>query len=95
MSVSPVHADACGVTLRVWVVPGSSRTRIDGLHGDMVKIRVSAPPEGGRANDEAERALEQALGASVVLIRGMRGRAKVFQVTGSDVDTVSRKLGLG
>jgi len=94
MSITPVISDDAGVTVRVWVVPGSSRTRIDGVHGEMLKVRVSSPPEGGRANEEAARVLEAAIGSRVTLIRGMRSRAKVFQVSGSDVDTVCRKLGL-
>jgi hypothetical protein len=38
--------------------------------------------------------LEEALGRKPSLIRGMRGRSKVFEVTGTDVDTVCRKLGV-
>jgi uncharacterized protein (TIGR00251 family) len=84
-----------GVAISVWVVPGASRAAIDGLYGDKVKIRVTSPPEGGRANEEAGRILESVIGRPVTLVRGMRSRAKVFQVTGDDVDTVRRKLGLG
>ncbi|MGD2102266.1 MAG: DUF167 domain-containing protein [Acidimicrobiia bacterium] len=94
MSRSPVEAKGSGVILHVWVVPGSSRTQIDGLHGDRLKIRVSAPPEDGKANSEVASTLEKAIGSPITLISGMRGRAKVFQVTTGDVDTVSRKLGL-
>jgi uncharacterized protein len=83
-----------GVAVAVWVVPGSSRTRIDGAHGDRLKVRVTAPPEGGKANREVERALGERLGTEVRLKSGMRSRAKVFLVPKADVDTVRRKLDL-
>ena len=36
--------------IAVKVVPGSSRTEIAGRHGQMVKIKIAAPPEKGKAN---------------------------------------------
>lgn len=76
------------------MVPGASRSVIDGLHGGRIKIRVTSPPAGGKANEEVARLLADLLASKVVLRTGMRGRAKVFDVPGTDVETVSRKLGL-
>jgi len=94
VSRSAIVATGDGVEIAVWVVPGASTSRIQGIHGDKLKIRVSSPPEGGRANREVAAILEEALGRKPSLIRGMRGRSKVFEVTGTDVDTVCRKLGV-
>lgn len=82
------------MTIDVWVVPNSSRSGIAGLHGDKVKIRVSAPPEQGKANADVADILESTLGAPVRLIRGMSGRHKVFKVTGLDPELIRRKLGV-
>lgn len=46
-------------------------------------IRVKAPPEGGRANQEAARALAEHLGVKPSQVRlklGQRSRTKVFEV---------------
>ena len=94
VSGSPIRRSAIGVTIDVWGVPGASRSEFMGLHGDKVKLRVTAPPEGGRATEEAIRLLEGLLGAPVSLVGGMRNRHKVFQVADSDAETVRRKLGL-
>jgi uncharacterized protein YggU (UPF0235/DUF167 family) len=57
-------------------------------------VRVTAPPEKGKANDQVERLLSDVLGAKVKIRSGMRGRAKVFDVSRIEIDTVRRKLGL-
>lgn len=36
--------------ITVKVVPGSSRTEIAGVYGEMLKVKVAAPPEKGKAN---------------------------------------------
>lgn len=66
-----------------------------GLHGGRVNLRVPALAEGGRANAESIRLLEQLLDARVTLVRGMGSRQKVFNVAGLEVETVLRKLGIG
>jgi uncharacterized protein len=50
-----------------------------------VVIRVRAAPEGGRATDEARRALASSLDlppSAIRLVRGARSREKVFGIDG-------------
>ncbi len=81
------------VWIRVWVVPGSSRTEIAGLHGDALKVRVAAPAEKGKANRALLDLLSDRLGpATVRLVAGGAGRSKTIEVAGADLQDVERRL---
>jgi uncharacterized protein YggU (UPF0235/DUF167 family) len=81
-------------TVTVRVRPRSGRTSVEvGPAG--VVVRVRAAPEGGRATEEARRALADALGvpaAAVRLRRGARSRTKVFEVDGLTADDLQVRL---
>lgn len=81
-----------GAVIRVWVVPGASRSEITGRYGDRIKVRVSAPPEAGLANKEVSRLLAERLGAPVELRSGTTGREKVFLARGVDAGDARAKL---
>ena len=69
--------------LRLRVVPGASRTGIVGRHGPAWKVRVSAPPEAGKANDAVLELLTQVLGVrrhDVQLESGASGRDKIVSL---------------
>ena len=94
VATTPVRSSGEGVIVAVWAVPGSSRTEIVGVHGGRIKVRVSAPPEGGRANSALVSYLEDTLGTDVELVAGMASRSKLFRVKGLEAGSVRRKLGL-
>jgi uncharacterized protein (TIGR00251 family) len=69
--------------LAVRVQPGASRAEIVGWQGDELRVRVTAPPDGGRANDAVVALLAERLrvpASSIALVRGARGRAKHFRI---------------
>jgi uncharacterized protein len=76
------------------VVPGSSRDCIAGWLGDTLKIRVSAPPERGRANEAVEQLLADALAAPRECVRIVAGDAasrKVVEILGlTDAEITAR-----
>jgi len=53
-----------GIYLKVKVVPKSAVTKIVGWEGDLLKIKIAAPPEKGKANSELLRFLAKTLSAS-------------------------------
>jgi uncharacterized protein YggU (UPF0235/DUF167 family) len=81
-------------TVTVRVAPRSGRTAVEvGPNGIVVRVRSAA--EGGKATEEARRALAEAAGvppSAVTLRSGSRSRTKVFEVQGPDADVLARRL---
>jgi len=90
--MQPITSHADGVTVRVLVVPGASRTEIKGRHGDSIKVRVAAPPEGGRANRAVVDLIQKVVGGKVELVGGAASRQKVVLIHGVDVAAASAVL---
>src|SRR4051794_29797575 len=83
------------VVLRLHVQPGAGRTAVVGRHGDALKVRVAAPPEGGRANDACLALVATTLGVKadqVELTSGASSRSKRVRVTGVTPEDVERRL---
>ena len=73
--------------VRVRAVPGAKKPGLAGVYGDRLKIRVSAPPEGGRANRAIAAVIAGAVGvgaSDVEHVRGVTSRDKSFRVSGVD-----------
>ena len=43
--------DSDEISITVKVIPGRSRTEFTGMYGTAYKIKISAPPEKGKANE--------------------------------------------
>ena len=90
------RSDEGALLLRLKAVPGASRDAIAGPLGDRLKIRVSAPPEGGKANKAICALLASALGvrpADVEIVSGHASAEKTARVRGAPGDAHAR-LGL-
>lgn len=81
----------------VKVVPGASRDRIVGLYGDALKVQVSAPPEGGKANARLVAVLSAALGVperAVAVVAGASNPRKTVAVVGLTASVLRERLGV-
>jgi uncharacterized protein (TIGR00251 family) len=81
------------LTLRV--APGAKRSEVVGRHGAGWKVRVAAPPEGGRANAAVVALVADALAlprASVRLVSGHGSRDKLLDVAGIGPEETERRL---
>ena len=77
--------------------PRASNSALAGQHGDALKVRVTAPPLDGAANEALVRFLAERLGVAPSAVRvesGAGSRAKVVTVEGIAMETARQRLGL-
>ena len=85
------------VRIPVHVQPRASAEGFAGEHGGALKVRVTAPPADGKANEAVARLIADALGLPKGVVRVVSGhssRRKLVEVEGSGAADVRRKLGL-
>lgn len=90
-----ILADGTAV-IRVHVQPGANRTAVIGRHGDAIKVAVTAPADGGRANEAVLRLIAEVVGvrrSAVRLATGRTSRAKRVAVEGADPAEIVRAIG--
>jgi hypothetical protein len=75
------------------VQPRASDTRVAGVHGDALKVRLMAPPVDGAANAALVELLAGTFGIharAVTIVAGMSSRTKVVELAGVTEDRVRR-----
>lgn len=75
-----------GITIEVKVEPRSSRKEIAGvLDATILKVKLTAPPVGGEANEQLIEILAKTAGvrkSDIRIIRGHTSKRKVIEITG-------------
>jgi uncharacterized protein len=94
----PLSPTPTGVSLSLLIQPRASRSELVGVRGDVLRIRLAAPPVDGAANEALVRLLADLLEVPRARIRiaaGLGSRRKRVEVSGLAVGEVARRLGLG
>ena len=81
------------VRLSIRLQPRSSRNEVAGLQGDYLKIRITAPPVEGMANEALMVFLSESLKVSrrnVCIVSGHSSRNKIVEVRGVELEAVQR-----
>ncbi len=85
------------ILLQVLVQPRASKDEIVGIHGDQLKVRLSAPPVEGAANKALIRFLSKKLkipASKVGIKRGKKGRKKLVEIEGRTPEEIKSQLGI-
>lgn len=90
-----ISESALGVVFCVKVVPASSKTHIAGLLDGMIKVKVAAPPEKGKANKCLIEFLAKKLSIrkkDVRVVSGMTSPIKKIEITGLTAGQVTAMM---
>lgn len=69
--------------LQLYIQPKASRDKMIGLHGDELKIAITAPPIDGKANAHLAKFLAKSFKVAkgnIEIIRGEQGRHKLVRI---------------
>lgn len=90
-----IQQSGTDVLLSVVVQPRASRNAVAGIHGDALKLQLTAPPLEGAANDACLRFLATLLGCSrsrLSIVKGAKARQKRIRIAAYTVDEVRARL---
>ncbi|WP_318482117.1 DUF167 family protein YggU [Photobacterium leiognathi] len=83
MTEKAIHQDGDDLIVRLYIQPKASRDQIVGLHGDEIKIAITAPPVDGKANAHLVKYLSKQFKVAKGLIhveKGLQGRHKQVRI---------------
>jgi len=89
-----ISKTAIGIKFSVRVVPKSSKNQLLLMDEGIIKVKITAPPVEGKANECCIAYLASILGVTksqVSISSGEKSKTKVFEVTGNP-DTLSANL---
>ncbi len=90
-----IEAIQGGVRLHLFIQPKSSKNEIVGPHNGELKIKITAPPIDGRANEGLIEFLSDHFNIpkrSISLVKGETGRHKTVDLQGIDLPTAQQLL---
>ncbi len=90
-----IDEEEAGCTFHVRVQPRSRCNEIAGLHGDALKIRLTAPPIEGKANQALQKFLARQLrvpASAIEILTGHTSRQKQVHVAGVPAEAIRALL---
>jgi len=91
-----LHSSESGAALTVRVIPRARKTEIaDVLEDGTIKIRLTAPPVEGQANEALIRFLSRLLeipSSRIEIIAGQTSRDKLLSITGADPQQIQERI---
>jgi uncharacterized protein (TIGR00251 family) len=83
------------IILKVYLQPKSSKNEIVGPYRDGIKVKVTAPPTEGKANNVLIRFLAKELSISpsrIEILKGLHSREKTLKILGMVNQELRKKV---
>ena len=83
----PFRKTKDGVVIEVKVEPRSSKKGIAGIMGNYLKVKLTAPPVDGAANEQLIEVISEAFGirkSSIRVVKGASSKKKLVEIKGVD-----------
>jgi uncharacterized protein (TIGR00251 family) len=91
-----LHNGKRGSAIAVRVTPRASNNEVaEILHDGTIRIRLTAPPVEGKANQELAKFLSDILGvpkSNIEIVAGQSGRDKLVSILDMDAETAHQKI---
>lgn len=74
-----------GIVFSIQVQTRSSKNEICGIHGDLIKVKLTSPPIDGAANEGLIKFLSDKLDVSkwqIEIVRGHKSKNKLIKISG-------------
>ncbi|MBN1189356.1 MAG: YggU family protein [Dehalococcoidales bacterium] len=81
--------------IAVKITPNAGRNEIVGLQNEVWRIRIAAPPDKGKANNELIDFLSDVVKArkvDIIIIKGHTSHNKLISITGLTREEVNQRL---
>ncbi len=90
-----IRQEGEAASFRVHLQSRASREGIVGEADGILKLRVTGPPVGGRANEASLRLLAKALDLPISrlqIVSGQRARLKMIRISAASADAIRERL---
>ncbi len=89
------RSDSHSVKINLRVIPRAKRDAIEGFSANVLRVRVTAAPQDGKANQAVVKLLARHLRlsrSSVVITSGAKSRDKVVEIFGLDEASIRERV---
>ncbi|BCB97210.1 UPF0235 protein [Dissulfurispira thermophila] len=84
-----------GIIIQVKVTPRSSKREIAGVEGNIIRIKLTAPPVGGAANEQLIELLSKTLSikkGNIEIVKGDSSRCKIIKIKGLSEEVLKMRI---